>query len=288
MELKGSAVSGIVPPAVQGQPAPKATNVRNLRMGDTVNQGETIQTKPMSSVILRFEDGQVVALAANSAFKIDSYVFNRAEPTKSNVLMTLVVGGMRAATGLIGKAKPENVNYKAGNATIGVRGTDITFMFNGQTLVVKVEAGQITFQANGKSVTISAAEGTLLDTTNPNAPVLRLSNADLRAAIRAADAVSTTSRERTGALGFVVTDILVDTTFGDLIANLASGSQRVLFGSSGLTGYGSVGDDQSRFAFVLGTGAGAGVTGISSSSAGGSTLPNCNLVVSPVRGTNCQ
>lgn len=113
-ELKGSA-----------QAVPAVGAPRDLRQGDSLNQGETVSTKAMSSAVIRFEDGQIVALTQNSRLAINSYNYNKMEPAKSNMLLSLLDGGMRAVTGLIGKAKPENVTYKAANATIGIRGTDL-------------------------------------------------------------------------------------------------------------------------------------------------------------------
>jgi hypothetical protein len=162
IELTGTANARVVPVAAPGQAAPAAGAARSLRMGDGVNAGETISTGPQSRMTLRFEDGQIVSLTANSSFKIDSYAYNRAEPAKSNALFSLVSGGMRAITGAIGKAKPENVTYKAGNATIGVRGTDVSFAVAGGTVVVNVNTGLITFTPStpgAAPVSVSAGAG---------------------------------------------------------------------------------------------------------------------------------
>jgi len=119
-ELTGTATaSAAVAPA-----APAAT-VRALRKGDAINQGDTVRTGAGSSVVLSFLDGQIVALTANSTFAVNNYTYNRAEPAKSTVLLSLINGGMRAITGLIGQARPQAVAYRAGNATIGIRGTDL-------------------------------------------------------------------------------------------------------------------------------------------------------------------
>ena len=115
VELTGTATAAII---TTGAPPPAG---RALRKGDTVNQGETIKTGADSSMVLRFQDGQVVAMTSNSSMAINNYVYNAAEPAKSNVLLSLLNGGMRALTGLIGKARPQAVAYRAGNATIGIR-----------------------------------------------------------------------------------------------------------------------------------------------------------------------
>ncbi len=140
--------------AIPGAGSPKA-----LRKGDAVEQGETVVTGENSSVVLRFEDGQVAALSARSRMTVTTYNYNKADVAKSNIFLTLVEGGMRAITGLIGKQKPSQVAYRAGNATIGIRGTDVTIAVNGGVVAVTVTEGEITITYDGKSVTIPASQG---------------------------------------------------------------------------------------------------------------------------------
>src|SRR5262245_52989632 len=85
--------------------------VRTLREGDLVRQGDTVTTGAASSAVLRFEDGQVAALTANSRMTITAYQYN-AQTQAGNVLLSLVDGGMRAITGLIGGRSPQNVAYR--------------------------------------------------------------------------------------------------------------------------------------------------------------------------------
>ncbi|MBL8515223.1 MAG: FecR domain-containing protein [Betaproteobacteria bacterium] len=166
VELKGAA-----------QAIPAVGSPRDLRMGDALNQGETIATKADATAVIRFEDGQVVALAQNSKFTISTYQYNKMEPAKSSILLTLLDGGMRAVTGLIGKAKPDNVTYKAANATIGIRGTDVVFVINGNNLVISVENGQVSFRVgNGTPVTINAGNGAKVATNAQGAPVVVIPN----------------------------------------------------------------------------------------------------------------
>ncbi len=132
--------------------------VRVLRVGDLVRQGDTIITGSGSSVVMRFEDGQVNALTANSRMTITAYQYNP-QTQSGNVLLSLIDGGMRAITGLIGNRTPNNVAYRAATATIGIRGTDITIVVAGNTIVVTVLAGSISYTApNGQRVTVGTNE----------------------------------------------------------------------------------------------------------------------------------
>ena len=159
-EMTGSATAAVTPPTpAAGAPAAPAPVGRALRKGDAVNQGETISTGAMSSIVLRFSDGQVVALSATSSMAINDYVFNQAEPAKSNVLLSLLNGGMRAVTGLIGKARPQAVAYRAGNATIGIRGTDTTISNVAGNVAVTVANGLVTFTVGNQTVSVPAGQG---------------------------------------------------------------------------------------------------------------------------------
>jgi hypothetical protein len=125
---------------------------RVVRLGDTLRQGDTV-------VVLRFEDGQIAALAANSRMAITTYTFNSQART-GNVLLSLIDGGMRAVTGLIGRSAPANVAYRARSATIGIRGTDSNVVIGPNGVVATVNDGAISFALPGQDpVVITAGEG---------------------------------------------------------------------------------------------------------------------------------
>lgn len=132
---------------------------RVLRTGDLVRQGDTVTTGPLSSAVLKFEDGQVAALTANSKMTVTAYQYNP-QTGGGNVLLSLIDGGMRAITGLIGRRTPNNVAYRAATATIGIRGTDVTIVTSQGNVVVTVTEGIISFAFPGRpTVTVPAGQG---------------------------------------------------------------------------------------------------------------------------------
>lgn len=131
---------------------------RVLRVGDVVRQGDTVSTGAGSSLVLRFEDGQVAALAANARMAVTTYTYN-AQAQTGNVLLSLIDGGMRAVTGLIGRRNPQQVAYRAATATIGIRGTDVSLHTTNGNVVVSVTAGAIGFTFGGQTVTVPAGQG---------------------------------------------------------------------------------------------------------------------------------
>jgi FecR protein len=131
---------------------------RVLRQGDEVVQGDTVFTGAASSVVLKFDDGQVAALTANSRMQVTAYAFNPQAKT-GNIFLSLVVGGMRAITGLIGHNQPDSVKFRAATATIGIRGSDGMIVTDGTSVVVTVTEGAFTFTFAGETIVIPAGRG---------------------------------------------------------------------------------------------------------------------------------
>src|SRR5260221_12389165 len=130
---------------------------RPLRQGDELSQGDTVITGPASSAVLKFDDGQVAALTANSRMTVTAYAYNPSNES-GNVLLSLVTGGMRVITGIIGRRTPERVTYRAATATIGVRGSDGTIVTAQGSVVVTVTEGAFTFTMNNQTVVIPAGQ----------------------------------------------------------------------------------------------------------------------------------
>ncbi len=97
---------------------------RTLRKGDAVNEGDTLSTAPAAALQVKMRDGGIVAMRPDSRVKIDSFKFNDKEDGTERSSFSLVKGGFRAITGLIGRVNKQNYRVNTPTATIGVRGTD--------------------------------------------------------------------------------------------------------------------------------------------------------------------
>ena len=93
--------------------------------GDTFESGATISTGNRAFSVLKFTDGQVVALRAESVLSVDDYLYAENDLPDSRSQTSLLQGGMRALTGIIGDENPESVSYSTPVATIGIRGTEM-------------------------------------------------------------------------------------------------------------------------------------------------------------------
>jgi len=142
---------------------------RPLRLGDAVMEGDTLATGPSTTLIVRFDDDQVVALSSRSRLTVSTYKYN---PTakSGNILLSLVDGGMRALTGLIGKASPDAVTYKARTATIGIRGTDTIGEIDGDKFTFAVLAGLADIQQGSQIVRVSSSLGVFFIFNTPIPP----------------------------------------------------------------------------------------------------------------------
>lgn len=116
-----------------------------------------ITTGADSHAVVKFEDGQVVALKSNSTFHIQDYHYDAANVEKSNILFSLVKGGLRAITGLIGQRNAVAFKLTAPQATIGIRGTEfLAEIVN--PLYVQVVSGTISASNAAGAVTFAAGQ----------------------------------------------------------------------------------------------------------------------------------
>jgi hypothetical protein len=98
-------------------------DIRLLNKGAEFYSGETISTLPNTYVRLAFTDESFVVLRPNTRFLIEDYNHTGvAEEEKG--FFSLLKGGMRSVTGLVGKLRKENYRVNTAMATIGIRGTD--------------------------------------------------------------------------------------------------------------------------------------------------------------------
>lgn len=93
-----------------------------LKSGDEVLAGDTLHIGAASNAQLRFTDSSIVALRPNTVFRVEQYRF-KANAAEDESIFSLLKGGLRTLTGLIGKANEKNYQVKTPNATIGIRGT---------------------------------------------------------------------------------------------------------------------------------------------------------------------
>lgn len=100
-----------------------------LKKGDFVKSGDAIITGATSNAQVRMSDGAIMAIRPQTEFKITEYNFNGKADGSEKASLSLVKGGVRAVTGVIGRENKDNLKVDAVVATIGVRGTGFNVVY---------------------------------------------------------------------------------------------------------------------------------------------------------------
>jgi hypothetical protein len=101
-------------------------SVRILSQRSTIESGDTINTERESFAQIRFTDGGQVTLKPNTSVKIETFRFSEEKPQEDSFLYSLVKGGLRAVTGIVGKRSKDKYQLGTATATIGIRGTTLS------------------------------------------------------------------------------------------------------------------------------------------------------------------
>ena len=96
---------------------------RRATKGLPVGSGDTVDTRS-GRVQLRFTDGAYVSLQPQSKFRIDAYRFEGKTDGSERGFFSLLSGGMRTITGLVGRTNKRTYQVSTSVATIGIRGTE--------------------------------------------------------------------------------------------------------------------------------------------------------------------
>ena len=102
----------------------KDGKTRAAARGGELLEGDTIVTGANSLAQIRLQDNGLLSVRPNTEMKLDKFSFAGADDRKATLLISLVQGGLRSITGLIGKAHREGYKISTATATIGIRGTD--------------------------------------------------------------------------------------------------------------------------------------------------------------------
>lgn len=112
---------------------------RKLVKGATISSGERVLTND-GQAQLRFTDGALVSLKPGSDFVVNEYRFNGQADGQERGFFSLLKGGMRTISGLIGRQDREKYRVRTLTATIGIRGTEYSVTY-------------------GNSINVNTAEG---------------------------------------------------------------------------------------------------------------------------------
>jgi hypothetical protein len=105
---------------------------RAIASGGPIYPGDTVETGPEGHAVLVFRDNTKITIQSGTRFKLEDYVYDRRNPGDGIFAFNLLKGGVRALTGLIGKAQPRAVRFTTPTATVGIRGTGFDLVCEGK------------------------------------------------------------------------------------------------------------------------------------------------------------
>ncbi len=173
---ESSAIAKIV--ALQGQVNVFNQDKRRLAVGDAVFNTEKLVSGDNSYAQLLFVDGSSVTLQAKSSLGISDFKFDQTGYEDVSIF-SLIEGGLRFVTGLIGKKDRTAFRLNTSVATIGIRGTDFSINCIGNCssggIVTYVSEGSISHEnsagkyiaGEGDYTTITSSGSSPVTTTTP-------------------------------------------------------------------------------------------------------------------------
>ena len=116
--------AGVVEQVTGTLSAVRGGATRILSLKSEVQRGDTLATQRDSYAQIRFSDGSTATLRPNTTLRIDEYQFDQKVPQSDSIAMSLIKGGLRTVTGLIGKRGNEDAyKIQTSIATVGIRGS---------------------------------------------------------------------------------------------------------------------------------------------------------------------
>ncbi len=119
---------------------------RWLIKGSTLSAGDTVRTGRGRAQI-RFTDGGYTSLQPNTEFRIDEYNYDAKRKEESIGFFSLLKGGLRTITGIVGRYRKKAYQLRTPVATVGIRGTEYLAEL-GSSLTVHVGEGEIEVCSN--------------------------------------------------------------------------------------------------------------------------------------------
>src|SRR3972149_11233127 len=81
---------------------------RALQKGAEINEGDKVITAANASVQIKMVDGGFIAVRPNTDMGFDTYRYSGKEDGTENAIVSLLQGGFRTITGIIGRTHKQN------------------------------------------------------------------------------------------------------------------------------------------------------------------------------------
>lgn len=104
-------------------------SVKVLALRSEIESGDTLVSEKNTYAQIKFIDDSEITLRPGTTFKVENFAYEAGKPEGDNASFSLVKGGLRSITGLMGKRNKEKFSLKTPSATIGIRGTTFVAQF---------------------------------------------------------------------------------------------------------------------------------------------------------------
>lgn len=142
---------------------------RALTRGEELSNGDTIITNNGRAQI-RFADGAYVSLQPNTEFGIKDYRYEGKTDGSERGFFSLLKGGLRTVTGLIGRFNRKTYQITTPTATVGIRGTGgLIQVLNDSSTVISGSSGIWLLSSPAGSVEVPAGTSAIAP-ANPDIP----------------------------------------------------------------------------------------------------------------------
>jgi len=104
----------------------RGSQILRLSSGAAIESGDQIHTGADGKVLIVFTDSGLIWIRSNSDFVVDEYSYANGQGRRESAFFSLLKGGARSVTGLIGRRNRMSYRLRVSVATIGIRGTDFS------------------------------------------------------------------------------------------------------------------------------------------------------------------
>jgi hypothetical protein len=140
--------------------------VKILAIKSEVEQGDTLLTEKETYALIKLIDNSEITLKPNTSFVIEQFSYTAEQPDGDHAIFSLIKGGLRSVTGLLGKRNKERFEMKTPAATIGIRGTTFVATYVAPSTLPLPAASQSAVQGLAPGLYVHVLDG-LIQVSNP-------------------------------------------------------------------------------------------------------------------------
>src|SRR5882762_4473514 len=104
----------------------RGSQILRISGGSAIESGDQIHTGADGKALIVFTDSGLIWIRSNSDFVVDEYSYANGQGGRESAFFSLLKGGARSVTGLIGRRNRMSYRLRVSVATIGIRGTDFS------------------------------------------------------------------------------------------------------------------------------------------------------------------